>query len=323
MVLPTQRVQRLPQQMPSVAEVGYTVIGGYLGAGKTTLLNHLLRHANGRRLALLINDFGAINVDADLIESQTDQQINLTNGCVCCGLADGFDTALESLLSADAPPDHIVVEASGVADVAALAQYGHAAGLQLDGVIVHADAETVRTKAADKYVAKTVQRQLRAADLLVLNKIDLVDHAKRAAVLAWLEELVPDATVVPVTHGAVPTAILLAHEHRTAPKPLELAEPGEHGHHEQYATWSYVARASATRAQVERFVAALPPAVLRGKGWFETVSGALLWQRVGQRQTLSAQSEVPGNPAIVIIGLSAQMDSAELARLAAACFDAP
>ena len=79
--------------------IGFTVIGGYLGAGKTTLLNHLLTNNQSLRIALLINDFGAINIDADLIERQTDSQINLTNGCVCCGLSDGFDQAIEQLLA--------------------------------------------------------------------------------------------------------------------------------------------------------------------------------------------------------------------------------
>ena len=74
---------------PTGSPVRFTVLGGYLGAGKTTLLNRLLSDNQGVRIALLINDFGAINIDAELIDTQTDQQINLTNGCVCCGLSDG------------------------------------------------------------------------------------------------------------------------------------------------------------------------------------------------------------------------------------------
>ena len=105
--------------------IAFTVLGGYLGAGKTTLLNRLLNASHGLRIALLINDFGAINIDSELIETQTDQQINLTNGCVCCGLTDGFDAAIDSLMSANPRPQHIVIEASGVADVHSLAQYGN------------------------------------------------------------------------------------------------------------------------------------------------------------------------------------------------------
>ena len=140
--------------------IPFTVLGGYLGAGKTTMVNHLLANARGERLALIINDFGAINIDAELISERTEDQINLTNGCICCGMSAGFDEALESLLSRQPPPDRIIVEASGVADVVSLAQYGHHPGLSLDGIIVLADAETVRAKARDKYVDKTVLRQL-------------------------------------------------------------------------------------------------------------------------------------------------------------------
>ena len=154
--------------------IRFTVIGGYLGAGKTTLLNRILTKAKGVRYALLINDFGEINIDAKLIESQTDSQINLTNGCVCCTLVDGFHEAVDQLCHLQPPPDHIIVEASGVADVSNLAQYGYGPNLALDGVLVLADAETVQEKADDKYVSTTVRRQLTAADIIILIKIDLV-----------------------------------------------------------------------------------------------------------------------------------------------------
>ena len=110
--------------------IRYSVIGGYLGAGKTTLLNRILQHNQGARFGLIVNDFGALNIDAELIESRTDSQVNLTNGCVCCTLVDGFHEALETVAAAE--PDHIIVEASGVADVANIAQFGHGPNLVLD-----------------------------------------------------------------------------------------------------------------------------------------------------------------------------------------------
>ena len=84
--------------------IAYTIIGGYLGSGKTTLLNRILSGNHGIRFALVINDFGEMNIDAELIESQTDSQINLTNGCVCCSLTDGFHEALEELQNLDPLP---------------------------------------------------------------------------------------------------------------------------------------------------------------------------------------------------------------------------
>ncbi|MEM8768434.1 MAG: GTP-binding protein, partial [Pseudomonadota bacterium] len=185
-----------------------TILGGYLGAGKTTLLNQLLAEPEGERLALIINDFGAINIDAALIESEAGDQINLTNGCVCCGMSTGFDEALAELLERDPLPDRIVVEASGVADVVSLAQYGYHGGLSLDGIVVLADAETVRAKARDKYVAETVKRQLRGADLIVLNKADLIDAERCATVHGWLRELAPSVPVLTTSQAQVPRAVL-------------------------------------------------------------------------------------------------------------------
>ena len=151
-----------------------TVIGGYLGAGKTTLLNQLLRHNAGRRLAVLVNDFGSINIDAALITQHDGETMSLTNGCICCSLANGFLTALTQLKERPEPPEHIIVEASGVADPLKIGQYGHLPGFRLDGVIVLADAETVRRRARDSYVGRTVIRQLQGADVLILTKPDLV-----------------------------------------------------------------------------------------------------------------------------------------------------
>ncbi|RMF03443.1 MAG: GTP-binding protein, partial [Chloroflexi bacterium] len=96
-----------PQPIP------LTVIGGYLGAGKTTLLNHILRHNQGRRLAVIVNDFGKINIDAGLIESRDGETINLANGCVCCTLSGGLGVTLNNLLQRRPPPEHIIIEASG------------------------------------------------------------------------------------------------------------------------------------------------------------------------------------------------------------------
>ncbi|MEX0741556.1 MAG: GTP-binding protein, partial [Phycisphaeraceae bacterium] len=158
-----------------------TVIGGYLGAGKTTLLNQLLRHNAGRRLAVVVNDFGSINIDAALIAQHDGETMSLANGCICCSLANGFLTVLTQLKDRPDPPEHIIVEASGVADPLKIAQYGHLPGFCLDGVIVLADAETVRRRSRDKYVGRTVIRQLRGADLLVLTKPDLVTDDDREA----------------------------------------------------------------------------------------------------------------------------------------------
>ncbi len=295
--------------------IPFTVLGGYLGAGKTTLLNRLLTNADGERLALIINDFGAINIDAALISEQTDEQINLTNGCICCGMSAGFDEAITGLQSRQPPPDRIIVEASGVADVAALAQYGHHPGLTLDGIIVIADAETVRAKARDKYVDKTVIRQLTSADFIVLNKSDLVSADTLNEVRDWLQDLTSETPVVTTSYCQIPNDVLFGLGHRSNVK-LE-GHPG----HETYVTWHFEREAPVSRDAVDAFLATLPAGVLRGKGFFD-VGGRLLYQQVGRRTTLEP-AEAPGGSRIVLIGLEVELHPEVLDDLAGRFFPDP
>jgi len=313
--------------MSSSAPIGFTLIGGYLGAGKTTLLNHLLTNNQSMRIAVLINDFGAINIDAALIEHRSDSQINLTNGCVCCGLSDGFDRAIEQLLDSPKKPDHIVVEASGVADIATLSQYGQAPELNLDGVLVVADAETVRTKAVDKYVANTVTRQLAAADLLVLNKIDLVGPAEEVALKNWLSQYVSSEHIVPTTFSNVPLALLIGARTPAKPPLVAARSADKHAHQQDYLSWNFQWNAPLSPAQVNRFLRALPPTILRGKGFFDINQPVgreqTLWQRVGARESLTPMSlrspkhtGESSTTQIVVIAMSAQVSKNELDELA-------
>src|SRR5260221_6929532 len=150
-------------------QIPVTVIGGSLGAGKTTLLNRLLSQAQGVKLAVLVNDFGSVNIDAGLIASRDGETISLANGCVCCTIGDNLGLALHNLAERPDGPEHIVIEASGVADPAKIAHYAAShPRLALDSIVVVADAETVQERSHDKYVGDLVRLQLAGADVIVL-----------------------------------------------------------------------------------------------------------------------------------------------------------
>ncbi len=204
--------------MANAPAIRLTVIGGYLGAGKTTLLNHVLRDAGDRRLAVLVNDFGAINIDAELVQSRDGEMLSLTNGCICCGIGGDFIAALASVRDVDDPPEQVVVEASGVADPAQIAIFGDMPGYVRDAVVVVADAETVRARGEDEHTGHQVLSQLRAADLLVVNKTDLVAPAVLADLRAWLRAIVgPSTSIVDASFGNVPTDVLIGVRDPTVP----------------------------------------------------------------------------------------------------------
>ena len=187
-----------------------TIIGGYLGAGKTTLVNHLLRHADGLRLAILVNEFGELPIDEDLIEAQDDDIISIAGGCVCCSYGNDLTLALMDMVALDPPPDHVVLEASGVALPGAIAaSVSLLQGYALDGIVVLTNAETIRDQASDTYVGDTIERQLNDADLVILNKTDLITDAEREQVKNWLGEQASNAEIVEAQHGALPPAVVL------------------------------------------------------------------------------------------------------------------
>ena len=187
-----------------------TLIGGYLGAGKTSLLRHLLARTSGERIAVLVNDFGALGLDAALVARRDTETVTLANGCVCCSIADDFGAALDAQVRSPDPPARIVVEASGVADPGKSARYALGwPGLRLDAVITVIDLETIRIRAADRFTGALVVRQIESADVLVANKSDRVAPPERRSTADWLARHAPRAARVETCHGRVAPAVVL------------------------------------------------------------------------------------------------------------------
>jgi len=300
------------------AALPVTVIGGYLGAGKTTLVNQLLRQAGGRRLAVLVNDFGELAIDADLIEAEDGEVLSLAGGCICCSFGSDLMAALMKLPARRPPPDHVLIEASGVALPGSVAaSIGLLAGFSLDGVIVVADSETVRARAADRYLADTIERQLDAADLIVLNKSDLADAATLESLRGWLATKAPRARVIEAARAQVPLELVLGvrFERSTAPLRAQLvsgriALPAEARYERIELRVDQLVDAGALAA------ALTDPAlgVLRAKGLLRDREGSwVVLQLVGARPEVSpTAASLAGSGRLVCIGLRGRLDCASI-----------
>jgi len=191
-------------------KIPVTVIGGYLGSGKTTLVNHLLRNAGGKRLAIMVNEFGELPIDEDLIETEGDELISLAGGCVCCSFGSDLIEAMTKLAKLSPQPDNVILEASGVALPGSIAStLSLLPDFSIDGVVVLADAETVQQRAKDKFMSDTILRQLSDADIVLLNKTDLVSADSLIGTRDWLMSLANGAQVVNAQNSVVSPAIVL------------------------------------------------------------------------------------------------------------------
>lgn len=293
-----------------------TVISGFLGAGKTTLLNRLLTAPHGRRLAVLVNDFGRINIDAELIRSRTQDTIDLANGCACCSVAGDLARTLVELAQREAPPDAIVIEASGLADPRGIVQVALAnPALRLDGIVALADAETLLGQADDAACAKTLLAQIDAADVVVLSKRDLVGDAAAAAARAWLEARAPGRPVVDAAHGDVPVDVVLGIESVN-----EHSAPIAAGHANAFESVSVACDRPLDRGRVRDWLRRTPGGVVRAKGilWIaDDGARRTVYQRVGSRWSLSPMGEWNGAPRLsrlVLIARPGLLDRGEVER---------
>ena len=151
-----------------------TLISGYLGTGKTTLINNLLRTTK-KRIALLVNDFGDVNIDESLIQARTETVMSIAGGCVCCSYGNELIETLESMSSSEFLPDHIVLEASGIALPSKIIQTISLMNfLSFHGTVLLTDASRLQAQLNDVYISDTISLQIEQHDLLVLNKTDLL-----------------------------------------------------------------------------------------------------------------------------------------------------
>lgn len=308
-----------------------SIIGGYLGAGKTTLVNQLLRSAGSARLAVLVNDFGELSVDAALIASRDGNLLQLAGGCVCCSFGSDLMSALQQMRELQPRPAQILVETSGVARPDAVARtLGLLPGLRLDAVLVLADAEAVRERAADRYVGELVRQQLAAADIVLLNKCDRVGSAQIDALHRWLSEVAGAARIVACTRAEVDAALLCGGVDAAAARARRAlsALPGGIAPRLQASgaaeLFDSLSLEFAHAVQVQRLAEALaapPLQLLRAKGLMRDADGRPhVLHVVGRR---AGWEPAPQGPAargrLVCIALRGQLQADRIRAALAAC----
>ena len=195
----------------TAAPIPVTVLTGYLGSGKTTLLNRILSEMHGARLAVIVNVFGELGIDGDLVLGPREEVITLANGCLCCSVRQDLLQTLKMLLSRDEPLDGILIETTGLADPAPIIQSFFMdaqvnAGTRLDAIVAVVDAKHVAARMADSL---EVAAQLSLADLILLNKIDLVSGAEAERLESEIGAINPFATVRRTIHSAIPISVVL------------------------------------------------------------------------------------------------------------------
>ncbi|MHC4336029.1 MAG: CobW family GTP-binding protein [Planctomycetota bacterium] len=333
----------------SQSAVPLTILTGFLGAGKTTLLNRILNGEHGLRVAVLVNDFGAINIDADLVVGVEDNMISLANGCVCCSIRDDLVESVEQVLERPDAVEYIILEASGVADpmgiVATFIDPNLHDRIRIDSITCVVDAEQVLADSEYHDFVRLKLLQIGCADMVILNKVDLAGREEVKRVREWIDDQLNRVRVIEASHCDVPLEILLSvgrfdpaqldfdqnahddhncdvpgctdeHHPSTLREARDTASPGATDHSKTFSTWSYESdRPFSLEALKEMVRKKLPETVYRCKGVIYAVDEPerrAVLQVVGRRADVTLLDEWNGRPPrtrIVAIGIPKSMDA--------------
>jgi G3E family GTPase len=305
----------------TLSRIPVTIVTGFLGAGKTSLLNHILTAPHGLRIAVLVNDFGAVNIDADLISNRDGEVVSLENGCICCSLSDGLLAAASRILRLPQPPDRIVIETSGVSDPMEVARTFSDPDLQiyapLDGIVTVVDAEY--GPSLDGAEAALARTQLEASDIVLLNKIDLIGADALSVAYDWIKSISPRVKTIETVRAAAPVPLLMdiggdplsllaesagrshdhAHPHGAPPFDTALFESGD----------------PIPYARLRAALEAMPRSVFRAKGILyvaEKPDHRLILQATGRRAEITVGElwgDAPRGNRLIVIGKPGEVDA--------------
>ncbi len=310
-------------------KIPVSLIAGFLGVGKTTLLNHILNGRHGKRIGVLVNDFGEINIDSQLITRVEGETISLANGCVCCSIRDDLVTAIEQLLQLQPRPDMIIVETSGVSDPKAAAMAivmstTLAATTSLDAIITVVDVS--EAPEADELNTRLIEDQIAVADIVICNKTDLIGMESLKDVHRHIKEIQPKSRIIDAIHVNVPLELLLGltlhgerlnwTDEKTDDGSLHQRRHADHTH--SYSSYSWQCAQPLTFEAVYRAFQTLPTSVFRSKGILhirEAPDKQVIVQMTGKRVTLTKgkpwEDTAPSSQ-VVAIGAHGTIDADDL-----------
>lgn len=260
----THPAKRKPGRIPVY------ILTGFLGSGKTTCINQILSSTDGVRFGVIVNDFGFICIDKSLINGEEGQVIALENGCICCSLRNNLSEAITSVTSSDYAPDILVIEASGVADpagiISLLEDEAMKKKVRIAGVICLVDAEEISS--VSWIMSHLVRKQIRSADLILLNKVDRVSESKKAAIRK--EWIPPDIPILETRYAAIPVSLILGISHSEDSDSSSAGEESGHHHHADhvhgFSTMAWTHNAPIRLSCLQAILKNLPPNVIRVKG---------------------------------------------------------
>ena len=325
-----------PVAIPGSDPIPVTLLTGFLGAGKTTLLNRILNGEHGLRVGVLVNDFGAINIDAELVDGMEENTISLTNGCVCCEIRDDLVNSLEQLLTRADTVDYVILEASGVADpegiVMTFLDHRYEKLLRLDSITCIIDAEAVFADGDNEAVNMLKLRQIGFADLVVLNKVDRVGPEHVEVIKEWIDHHIHRIRIIEATRCDVPLEILLAvgrfdPAHAVSYQSWHDAHDRGHAHgaaSSMFDTWSYESdRPFSLETLREMVRRELPASIYRCKGIVFTTEfpeKRYALQAVGRRVELMELDDWgKRKPRNQLVAIGSSFDTEELSSKFDAC----